>query len=275
MVVVRHARPYPISKGSIIGRFRSPATMVKSTALVLLRCSVMVGGMNVSRTARERVRAELMAEITDIARKHLAKDGAAGLSLRAVAREMGMVSSAIYRYYPSRDDLLTALIIDGYNAAGRAVAEAEAARDRADFMGRWLALCHGLRDWALAHPHEYALLYGSPVPGYRAPEDTIAPASTSAEVFGRLVGDAFRAGVLDPPGGYPPAPPSFAADAARVRDAVMPGVPDDIIARAATAWPGLFGAVSFELFGHFVGAVTDADAFFDEAMTDLARLLGL
>ncbi|WP_285580368.1 TetR/AcrR family transcriptional regulator [Actinoallomurus iriomotensis] len=231
--------------------------------------------MNASRTARERVRAELMAEITDIARKHLAKDGAAGLSLRAVAREMGMVSSAIYRYYPSRDDLLTALIIDGYNAVGGAVREAEAARDRADFMGRWLALCHGLRDWALAHPHEYALLYGSPVPGYRAPEDTIAPASTSAEVFGRLVGDAFRAGVLDPPGGYPPAPESMAADAARIRDAIMPDVPGDVIARAVTVWPALFGAVSFELFGQYANVVADLTAVFDYAMRGLGRSIGL
>src|ERR1700754_430068 len=128
--------------------------------------------MTASRTARERVRAELTREITDIARRQLATEGAGGLSLRAVARDMGMVSSAIYRYYPSRDDLLTTLIIDGYNAVGEVVVKAEAARERTDVMGRWLALCHGLRDWALAHPQEYALLYGSPVPGYSAPEDT-------------------------------------------------------------------------------------------------------
>ncbi len=74
--------------------------------------------MNAGRTARERVRAELIREITEIARRQLATEGAAGLSLRAVAREMGMVSSAIYRYFPNRDDLLTTLIIDGYNAVG-------------------------------------------------------------------------------------------------------------------------------------------------------------
>src|SRR5689334_22940376 len=139
--------------------------------------------MNASRTARERVRAELIREITDIARRHLATEGATGLSLRAVAREMGMVSSAIYRYFPSRDDLLTALIIDGYNALGEAVERADADRPRDDHRGRWLAICHAIRDWALTHPHEYALPYGSPVPGYPAPEDTVAPALPATAIF--------------------------------------------------------------------------------------------
>jgi AcrR family transcriptional regulator len=231
--------------------------------------------MNASRTARERVRAELMAEITEVARRHLAKEGAAGLSLRAVARELGMASSAIYRYYPSRDDLLTALIIDGYNAVGEAVERAEAVPARGDHMARWLAACHAVRDWALAHPHEYALLYGSPVPGYRAPEDTIVPAVRYVAVLGRIIGDAHRAGVLDPPGGYPPAPESFAADADAIRQVVLPDVPDDIVARAITAWPGLFGAVSFELFGQYNNVVTDLAATFDYAMRGLGGFLGL
>ena len=84
-----------------------------------------------------------------------------------------MVSSAIYRYFPSRDDLLTALIIDAYDALGDAVEAADAAVDRADLRGRWLAVCRAARAWALAHPAEYALIYGSPVPGYAAPDDTV------------------------------------------------------------------------------------------------------
>jgi AcrR family transcriptional regulator len=213
-------------------------------------------------------------EIKTIAKRHLASDGA-NLSLRAVARDLGVVSSAIYRYYASRDELLTALIIDGYNAVGEAVEKAEAERDRDDLMGRWLALCHAVRDWALAHPHEYALLYGSPVPGYSAPEDTIAPALRYTTVFGRIVADAHRAGRLDPPGGYPPAPESFAADAEEIREAVLPGVPDDVIARAVAAWPGLFGAVSFELFGQFDNVITERAAVFDHGMRSLGRFIGL
>ncbi|GGS47947.1 TetR family transcriptional regulator [Planobispora rosea] len=230
--------------------------------------------MNAGRTARERVRAELTREITDIARRQLATDGAAGLSLRAVAREMGMVSSAIYRYFPSRDDLLTALIIDGYNALGEAVENADAARPREDHTGRWMAVCHAVRDWALAHPHEYALLYGSPVPGYKAPMDTVQAAVRDTAVYGRILSDAHRAGALRPPGGFPPVPGPFAGDAARVRE-VMPGVPDDVVARALAAWTGLFGWVSFELFGQFNSVVLDPGTAFDHAMRCHAALLGL
>jgi AcrR family transcriptional regulator len=232
--------------------------------------------VNASRTARERVRAELIREITEIARRQLATEGAAGLSLRAVAREMGMVSSAIYRYFPSRDDLLTTLIIDGYNAVGAAVEKAEAACPAGEHAGRWLAACRAVRDWALSHPHEYALVYGSPVPGYQAPERTIGPASRAAAVFGKIIGDAYRAGsTADPPGPLVPVPASFTPDAARLRDAILEGVPDHIAAAALIAWSGLFGLVSFELFGQFENVVTDRAAFFDHAAACLGRLAGL
>src|ERR1700756_3465061 len=111
---------------------------------------------------RARIRAEMIDEIKAVARRHLAAEGA-NLSLRAVARDMGMVSSALYRYFASRDDLLTALILDAYNALGAAVEAADAAiKDRLQLRGRWLAAVGAVRDWALANPAEYALIYGSP-----------------------------------------------------------------------------------------------------------------
>ncbi len=251
--------------------------------------------MPAHRTARERARAEITREITDIARARLAAEGAAALSLRAVARDMGMVSSAVYRYFSSRDELLTALIIDGYNAIGEAVENADAACRRGDYSGRWLAACRAARAWAIAHPHEYALIYGSPVPGYQAPADTIGPAARSAVVFGRLVSDAHAAGQLTPPPAGqltpPPAcqataspqpapglqamPGSLAEDAGRLRGTVLPGVPDDMVIGALTAWAGVFGVISFELFGQFKNVVTDTAGYFDRAVADLGRLMGL
>ena len=186
-----------------------------------------------------------------------------------------MVSSAIYRYFPSRDDLLTALIIDGYNAIGEAVEKAEAAGARDDYTGRWLAVCRAVREWALAHPHEYALLYGSPVPGYQAPQDTIGPAMRDTAVYGAIISEAHAAGALTPPDICPPPPSSFGENAARIREAILPGVPDDIVTRALTAWAGLFGMVSFELFGQFNNVITDRAALYDHTMTSLARLVGL
>jgi AcrR family transcriptional regulator len=231
--------------------------------------------MSAGRTARERVRAELIREITEIARRQLATAGAAGLSLRAVAREMGMVSSAIYRYFPSRDDLLTALIIDGYNAVGEAVERADAKADAGDFTGRWLAVCRAVREWALAHPHEYALLYGSPVPGYQAPEDTVPAAVRDTVVFARIITEAHAAGALEPAGPCPPAPASLAEDFARARTMLPMDIPDDLIARAFTAWAGLYGTVSFELFGQFNNVIEERAAYFDHSMTLLGRLVGL
>jgi len=95
--------------------------------------------------ARARVRAELTKEITDVARRHLASDGASALSLRAVAREMGMASSAVYRYFPSRDDLLTTLIVDAYNALGEQAEQADATVAGDDLRGRWQATCAAVR----------------------------------------------------------------------------------------------------------------------------------
>jgi AcrR family transcriptional regulator len=221
-------------------------------------------------TARERARVALTTEITDLARIQLATVGAAGLSLRAIARELGMASSALYRYFPSRDELLTRLIIDGYDDLGAA---AEAADEpTAGPAARWLAVCRAVRAWAQAHPHEYALLYGSPVPGYRAPQDTVPAATRVGVVLGRVLGDAARAGLL--PAADRPATGMVSADVAAVLGGDHPALDDTVRARALLAWSALFGAVSFELFGHFTGSVTDADAFFDESMTDLAGLLG-
>src|ERR1700759_5456285 len=227
------------------------------------------------RTARERVRAEITREITDIARAQLAADGAAALSLRAVARDLGMVSSAVYRYFGSRDELLTALIIDGYDALGAAVEQADAACPRGAYGARWRGATSPPRDWAVAHPHEYALLYGSPVPGYQAPEATIAPAARSAAVFGRLASEAHAAGALDPSLPGAPVPPVLTDDLRRLRDAVMPGVPEEVAATALTCWAGVFGVISFELFGQFNNVITDLPAYFGYAVTSLARLFGL
>jgi AcrR family transcriptional regulator len=228
--------------------------------------------MNAPRTARERVRAELTREIKEAARHQLASEGTAALSLRAVARELGMASSAIYRYFPSRDELLTALIIDAYQAVGTASEAADAGCARDDLAGRWLAVCRAVRRWAIDHPHEYALIYGSPVPGYRAPQDTIGPATRLTMVLGRILQD----GAATIGGGDPhPAPPAVLADAARLSDTAFPGVPADLMARGLVARTHLFGAVSLELFGHHHTVIEDHQAFFDYAMRCTAEFVGL
>ncbi|HEY2599886.1 MAG TPA: TetR/AcrR family transcriptional regulator, partial [Candidatus Dormibacteraeota bacterium] len=145
---------------------------------------------------RERYRAQVRQEVKEAALGQLAEAGPGGLSISAIGKQLGVSGPALYRYFASRDDLLTALIIDAYNDVGQAVEDADASADRADFVGRWLAVTHGVRDWALAVPHEYMLIYGSPVPGYQAPTDTVAAAIRGTTVLGTILDDAVVAGVL-------------------------------------------------------------------------------
>lgn len=248
--------------------------MIESDAL---ECGIL-GVMASTTGLRARVRAELIQEIKEEARRQVAEAGAPALSLRAVARQLGMVSSGIYRYFPSRDLLLTALIIDAYDAIGAATEAADAACERGDFAGRWRSVCHAVRSWALEHPHEYALVYGSPIPGYSAPEDTIGPASRVTLAIAAVVRDAALSGELGNPFVTelePSLSEPAAAEAARLEPVALQGVPGDAIIRALMAWMQLFGLVSFELFGHLVGVLEDVDAVFDQAITDLGAFVGI
>jgi AcrR family transcriptional regulator len=225
-------------------------------------------------SVRARARAEMTAQIKLVARRHLAVDGP-NLSLRAVARELGVVSSAVYRYFASRDDLLTALIIDAYNSMGEAVEQAEGAVARPDLTGRWLATGRSIREWSVANRHEYALLYGSPVPGYAAPQDTIAPASRPVVVWVGILRDGVERGSLAPRPGER-LPRSVRADLGAIsREPGFGGVPPAVLARGMIAWAQVFGAVSFELFGRLQNAVHDYEAYFDHQLRAMAAYIGL
>jgi AcrR family transcriptional regulator len=225
------------------------------------------------RTARERVRRELTSEIKEIALAQLASGGGAALSLRAIAREMGMASSALFRYFRNRDALLTALIIDSYSSLAEAAETAEAAVHETSVEDRWVAIAHAVRDWAVAHPHEYALIFGSPIPGYGAPPGTIAPATRVPLLLGDLLGDLVSQGTYEA-GAH--AEPSEAVQRALepVRAVMPPGVPSDLMVRGLMAWTYLFGAISFEMFGHRHNVIADYEAFFDHEVRRLAAMLG-
>ncbi|GAA2443735.1 TetR/AcrR family transcriptional regulator [Streptomyces lavendulocolor] len=289
--------------------------------------------MTTVRGARARARDEVTAAIKDEARRQLAAEGAAKLSLRAVARELGMVSSALYRYFPSRDDLLTALIVDAYDALGAATEAAlratgpaatsagapatapvtsgtgastatratsgagasaaspgptapgasatpgapptagasDPAGPQVTPRGRWVVVCHAVREWAKAHPHEYALIYGSPVPGYSAPQATVAPASRAAHVLLAVLREAHRTDGVAPP----PLAADLRAEGERLAAELAPDLPPALVLAFVGAWCQLFGLVSFEVFGHFHRVVEDPEAFFTHAADRLGRDLGL
>ncbi|WP_340558951.1 TetR/AcrR family transcriptional regulator [Streptomyces sp. GSL17-111] len=229
--------------------------------------------MTVIRGARERARSDVTAAIKEEARRRLAAEGAARLSLRGVARELGMVSSALYRYFPSRDELLTALIIDAYDAVGEAAERALDAGADAGPVARWTAVCRAVRDWALAHPHEYALIHGSPVPGYAAPQATVGPASRVGLALIAVVADAHAAGALRTSG--PPVPEAVLRDVADLRERLGVRLPGPVLAEAVAAWSQLFGLVGFEVFGQYERVIDARDAFFDHAAARLGGTVGL
>src|SRR5262245_40120633 len=186
--------------------------------------------IDMATTPRARARAQTMNDIVRIGREHLATDGAAALSLRAVARDLGVVSSAVYRYVRSRDELLTLLVIDGYNALGDAVdaALADAPDDPIEglrIVGR------AVRSWALAEPARYGLLFGTPVPGYDAPaEQTTVPGTRVIATMQTLFARAYREDMLTAPVKERPLSAALAANFADIRVVFDHDLPDWLVA---------------------------------------------
>ncbi|MBM9465225.1 TetR/AcrR family transcriptional regulator [Aeromicrobium sp. YIM 150415] len=225
-------------------------------------------------TPRQRAREQTMRDIVRIGREHLAAAGPTALSLRAIARDLGVVSSAVYRYVASRDELLTLLIVDAYDELGDAV-EAGVAASGEDPRERFMAAARAVRSWAIAEPSRYALVFGTPVPGYEAPgERTTGPGTRVIVALLRLFDDAARTGrfaaaalTIDP---------DLGADLSRIREEYGSPLEDAQLVAATIAWTGIFGAVSFEVFGQY-GTDTFAapSALFEAQMEVLAAGTGL
>ncbi|MCU1366928.1 MAG: TetR/AcrR family transcriptional regulator [Ilumatobacteraceae bacterium] len=232
------------------------------------------------RTARERAREEITNEITAVARRQLAEVGASALSLRSVAREVGMVSSAVYRYFPSRDELLTQLIIDAYRSVGDAARTAVEAAVQHDLRARWQAVAGAVRAWALANPHEFGLIFGTPVPGYRAPVDTVDPAAAVPTALLQILVDSLARGGRVAWGDRP-VPPVLHAELTELRaglSGVLHGselLDDGALSQGLMAWTQLIGMISFELFGHLHNVIADHDVYFTHQIGNIAIDLGL
>jgi AcrR family transcriptional regulator len=215
------------------------------------------------------VRAEITAEIVAAAREELVTAGPAGLSLRSVARRLGMVPSALYRYFPSRDALLTSLIIDAYEAVG-ATAEVAAGTAPESPLRQWVAVTHSVRRWAGEHPQEWALIYGSPVVGYEAPSQTVPAALRISRVVAGIFAGAPGSGQR-----LPAAPAGMTEVVAPLATELFPGRAAPAVVAGLIAWTQLIGMVSLELFGHYKGASTDFGVVFDYSMLAVGRLGGL
>lgn len=244
---------------------------------------------NSVRSAREEARVKITQAITDVAREHLSDVGPANLSLRAVARDLDMASSAVYRYFKNRDELLTALIFDAYHDLGDiAEATATSLSEQASPRERWVEVTVACRAWAVDHPHEFALIYGSPIPGYAGPAETHTAASRMPLALVGVVRDAVKADKFHRPADHHHGDEcAFCASKAEqkphipahvlapeVRE-IVPDMDGAVILQMVKAWAGLLGVVSFEIFGYLERAVTDPETYFRHIADQVAWELGL
>ncbi len=214
-------------------------------------------------TRRARRRAATITEIKALARRQLAEQGPGGLSLRAIAREMGTAPSALYRYFPSQSDLVTELCAEAYDSLAGALAASCDAQPPGDHARRWLAICHAYRQWSLDHPADFALIFGTPLPGYHASaEVTAAAAGRAIGVAADAYTAAVRAGAADPSRAQVPAGlktgtlwAALAGHSAPAREPALAGI-------VLTAWASLLGYLVTEIFGSLTALISDTDALY-------------
>ncbi|MBX7435289.1 TetR/AcrR family transcriptional regulator [Mycobacterium sp. Y57] len=219
---------------------------------------------------RQDSRERIEGRIIELGRRQLATEGAAGLSLRAIARDLGMVSSAVYRYVGSRDELLTLLLVDGYTALADAV---EGAGAHGAWHERLAAMADAARRWAVAQPAGWALLYGSPVPGYHAPPaTTVGPGTRVVAALLSVIAAGIAAGEVPESGTI--VPQSLSSDFDKLRAEFGFAGSDSVVAKSLLTWSTLVGAISLEVFGQYgPDGFADPAGVFDAQVALVTALL--
>jgi AcrR family transcriptional regulator len=214
--------------------------------------------------------------IKSAAREQMATRGTAGLSLRAVARELDITAPAIYNYFARLDDLITALIVDAFSALADAMRAAEADVPTPQPADRIEAMALAYREWAVAHPVDFQLIYGNPIPGYVAPAEITAPLALSAFLgMFRWYMSAYSAGQLRVPAEYAQPPKQIETILAQLRQDSGEPVPAEIVALLASSWARIHGLIMLELFEHLQPLVGDPAEFYAYEVRALLQRLGL
>ncbi|HUJ67417.1 MAG TPA: TetR/AcrR family transcriptional regulator [Acidimicrobiales bacterium] len=228
---------------------------------------------------RDRVRNATLAEIKALAWAQIAESGAAALSLRAIARAMGMTSSALYRYFTSREQLLSALAQDGFASLADHLEAVEPEPEETEASGsgsdRFMRVVRAYRRWALDHPTEYALTFGSPVPGLECHVPEVkAEMERGVAVLLRVMIAGLRAGLIQPPPLAGPDEPALRAKLALWGSTVDEELSPEALGACMFAWTQLHGAISVELFGHMPPDLMPADELFEYQMREVLRTIG-
>jgi AcrR family transcriptional regulator len=227
-------------------------------------------------TRREQRRQETLRDITRTARALLVRDGVPGVTLRAIARELGMTAPALYRYFDSHEAVVTALAAELSNELSDALDVARDAEPRDDPGRQLIAASRAFRRWSLAHKAEFALLFANPMtdPSGPAVDDLDAAGHRFGLVFGRL----FNLLWLTQPFPVPDVddlPPSLAGQLAGWEDELRGGLPIPAVYVFLRCWIRLYGMVTMEVFGHLGWALTDAEPIFEAVLAESVRDLRL
>ncbi|MBV7332291.1 TetR/AcrR family transcriptional regulator [Chloroflexi bacterium TSY] len=229
-----------------------------------------------ARTRREKILDITRQEIKDAARQLMAEKGTAGLSVRAIARQMGMTAPALYHYYASLNDLITALIEDAFTQLAETLEAAAADAAWKTSTQRLIAVAHAYRQWALTHPIDFQLLYGNPIPNYTQPTDvTYPPARRSFLVRARIFAAALENGEIDLPLECRHFPPALEQSLHELTKVDGHDLPLPALYLAAIAWVKIYGHIMLELFNLIQPVIADTDAFFQYEIEKFLQQIGL
>jgi AcrR family transcriptional regulator len=213
------------------------------------------------RPKRTAQQTDLQEMIKQTAWRLITEFGAATLSLRAIARELGITAPAIYNYFPSREDLVTALIIEAYTSFGDSQLAARDAIPVNDPVARLMATGLAYRQWALTYPQRYQLIFGTPIPGYAAPFEQVFP--SAARSLGALVSviEALRLKGMLSADDFPQVSPGYEMSFAAWKDY---GGEADVLSLsvAVLIWGRVHGLVSLEIAGNTPPFGVNGDALY-------------
>ena len=217
------------------------------------------------------------AQIKAVARQQMAEHGTAGISLRGIARELSITAPAIYNYFPRLDDLITALIVDAFTALADAIEAAESAAVSEACGPKVIASCLAYREWAIAHPVDFQLIYGNPIPGYVAPAEVTVPLARQAvrRAVPPVPPRRIRPASWSSRPEYAPVPASITAHVATWLPAAGYDFPDALLCLLMSGWARIHGMVMLELFEHLGPVVGDPAAFYRHELEAFWRQLAL
>jgi AcrR family transcriptional regulator len=227
-----------------------------------------------TQTRRERLRDATREEILATAWKQIGEQGVASLSLRAIAREMGVTAPGLYRYYPSRDDLVTVLIIEAFNSFSLALEISRDACKPDDHVARFRAICKAYFQWALINPQKYALIFGTPVPGYVLDNRAGPAAQRGFLALQNVIGEAHTAGKISGDAVTVRLPAALKSQYEFLKTYGMPYTPI-VTHLALSAWSMIHGMTSLYLYGYFSSFLADqSESFVNLEIEKMTRAIG-